>query len=116
LGAAHVVNYRTDSVSERIRALLGPQSIDVVAEQVGGPLFGESLRLLRSGGTLVTCGATADHLVEVDLRYLYARNLTLAGSSLGPRAEFRHLVELLNEGRISPLVDSILPIRDARMA
>lgn len=115
-GAAHVINYRSTSVCARVRELFGPQSIDVVAEQVGTPLFWDSVKLLRPGGILVTCGATADHRAEIDLRYLFARNLTVAGSALGPKADFHTLVGLLGTGQIRPLIDAELPIEDVRAA
>jgi NADPH:quinone reductase-like Zn-dependent oxidoreductase len=107
-GATHLVNYRTGDMAEQVRALIGARSVDVVAEQVGAPLFWDSVRLLRPGGTLVTCGATAGHHAEIDLRYLFARNLTLAGAALGPKSDMHRLVGLLGEGRLRPLIDSVV--------
>jgi len=58
-----------------------------VVEHVGAATWDESLRSLKSGGKLVTCGATTGSSVGMDLRHLFARQLTLLGSYMGTMSD-----------------------------
>ncbi len=82
----------------------GIDEVDVVADVVAGPAFGDLLRALAPLGRYVVAGAIAGPLVETDLRTVYLRQLTLVGSSFGTHADFAAVVELANRGALRPLV------------
>jgi len=112
-GADHVVNHRTGDVVAAVRAVTGNRGADVVADSVGEPTWPSSLRALRRGGRLVTCGATAGPHVSLDVRRLYWHQWSLLGSTMGSRAEFAAIVELAAAGQLWPRVDAVVPLDHA---
>lgn len=116
LGADTVINYQRESVEERIKALTAGRGVDVVVEHVGPQTWDGSVRSLARGGRLVTCGATSGPSVALDLRYVFSRQLALLGSMMGTHAELEAVARLVGEGKLRPVVDAVLPLREARAA
>jgi NADPH:quinone reductase-like Zn-dependent oxidoreductase len=107
LGAELVVGY--DDAGSAIKAW-SPEGVDVVVDSNGGLTWRDSLRAIRWGGTYVTYGATAGHRVELDLRALFFKQLTLVGRTMGSAAEMHRAWSAAVGGRIRPVVDRILPM------
>jgi NADPH:quinone reductase-like Zn-dependent oxidoreductase len=116
LGADATLNHATADVPREVRALTGTGGADVVVETVGEATWDRSLRALAKGGRLVTCGATTGPSVGVDVRRLFWNQYALMGSTMGNEAEFRQVVGLLADGTLRPVVDSVVPVREARAA
>ncbi len=116
LGADHVVNHATGDVLAVVRRVTANRGADVVVETVGEPTWTRSLRALRRGGRLVTCGATGGPMVQLDVRKLFWHQWSLLGSTMGSRAEFAALAALAGEGRLRPRVDGVVPLAQAREA
>ncbi|MDE2292142.1 MAG: zinc-binding dehydrogenase, partial [Elusimicrobia bacterium] len=95
---------------------LAPKGVDVVFDHVGGPLFGELVRLLNPGGRLVTCGATAGPEAALDLRYVFFKELSVLGAKMGRQRELRELMPHFASGRLKPVIDAVLPLAEARAA
>ena len=74
------------------------------------------MRSLRTGGKLVTCGATTGPSVTLDLRHLFARQLTLLGSYMGTMGELREVLSHVFAGRLKPVVDRVFPLSEIRAA
>lgn len=89
---------------------------DVIVDSVGRASWERSLRALRPGGRLVTCGATTGHDVGVDLRRLFWFQWSLLGSTMGTPAEFATVVALGEAGRLRPTIDAVLPLADGKEA
>ena len=85
-------------------------------EHVGEATWDRSVRSLARGGRLVICGATTGHQAHVDLRHLFARQLSLLGSYMGRKSELLEAAPLLFEGKLQPIVDVVLPLGDAKAA
>ena len=66
-----------------MRKLTNKEGVDIVIEHVGVATWGESVKSLKPGGTLVTCGATTGFKANIDLRFLFSRQLSLLGSYMG---------------------------------
>ncbi|HEX6538148.1 MAG TPA: zinc-binding dehydrogenase [Candidatus Dormibacteraeota bacterium] len=101
---------------ETARALIARtdgMGVDAVIETVGEPTWELSLRAVRVGGTIVVAGATGGMNPPAQLNRIYYRNVTVAGSSMGPLAELRRLVELCASGRLQPLIGSTYPMEAA---
>lgn len=105
LGASAGVNYRSEKVAQRVLALTGGDGVDMVIDSVGEASWGDSLRALRRGGRLVTCGATTGGNPSADLQRMFIRQLEVYGSTGGSIEEFRQLVALFARGEIQPLID-----------
>jgi len=113
LGAEQVFDHYTGDFSRELRALTGGRGADIVIEHVGEATWDRSVRALATGGRLVTCGATTGHAAAVDLRHLFARQLSLLGSYMGRFAELLTAAPLLFDGRVAPVIDEVFPLARA---
>jgi NADPH:quinone reductase-like Zn-dependent oxidoreductase len=116
LGAEDVFDHYAEDFSTRARAATGGRGVDVVVEHVGEATWDRSVRALARGGRLVTCGATTGHRASIDLRHLFARQLSLLGSYMGRKSELLQAAALFFEGKLRPVIDEILPLADVRLA
>ncbi len=116
IGADVVVNYKEMPWSKAIWELTGKRGVDVVLDHVGEATFKDSLRTLRKGGRLVIPGATTGTLPQIDLRYLFWRQLSVLGSTMANRREFEEVMKLVFMGRLKPVVDKVFPLREAAAA
>ena len=116
LGADVMLNHRTQKVAQEVRALTNKRGVDVVVENVGAATWEESLRCLRRGGRLVTCGATSGPLVNLDLRRLFWHHWSLLGSTMGNAAAYAEVVRRLGQGELRPIVDRVYPAAEIRRA
>ncbi len=92
------------------------RGVDVVVENVGAPTWAGSVRALANGGRLVTYGGTAGPKVELDIRSVFWRQIQVIGSTMASRGEFEDLLRVVFAGRLRPVVDSVMPLDDARAA
>lgn len=116
LGAAAVFDHYSTDFAKEVRALTEGRGVDIVIEHVGEATWERSVRSLANGGRLVTCGATTGPRATLDLRHLFARQLSFLGSYMGSKAELLEAVPHFFEGRLQPAVDVVLPLRDAAEA
>lgn len=116
LGAVRVVTREGADLPAAVARALGGRLVDVVADVVGGEIFGELLRLLRPAGRLVTAGAIAGPLVTLDLRTVYLKHLELIGATLGTRDEFAAVLGHIEAGRLKPLVAATYPLDELARA
>ena len=93
-----------------------PDRVDAVMETVGAATWEHSLRSLGPGGTVVVAGATSGAEPPADLRRVFFRQLNVAGSTMGTKAELAALLRMLDATGVRPLVDSVLPLGQARTA
>ncbi|MGH7593966.1 MAG: zinc-binding dehydrogenase [Gemmatimonadales bacterium] len=116
LGAEFGVNHRAaDSVPGAVKRYFG-SGVHVVVDSVGALTWPHSLKALRPGGRLVTCGATGGPGVELDLRRLFWFQWSLLGSTMGTSGEFAQIVGIGDTGQLRPPVDAIYPLTDAAAA
>ncbi|HEY8425195.1 MAG TPA: zinc-binding dehydrogenase [Limnochordales bacterium] len=116
LGADVVLDHSRQAVDEEVRALTGRRGVDVVFEHVGQATWEKSLKSLAHGGRLVTCGATTGHEALTDIRYVFARQLQILGSYMGSKGELLRLLPFVEQGRLQPVVDRVLPLAEAAEA
>jgi NADPH:quinone reductase-like Zn-dependent oxidoreductase len=116
LGAHEVLNHATEDLAARVRELTAKKGVEVVFEHVGGAVFEQVVGALARNGRLVTCGATAGGKVSLDLNLLFGRHLALLGSWMGRRAELVEVLRFIGDGRLRPVVDSVVPLAEARRA
>ena len=107
LGADRVVSRGLSLIDE-----LGLNSIDVVVDLVGGPKWPEIPDLLKNGGRYVTSGAIAGPIVELDLRTLYLKDLTLIGSTYQSDEIFTNLISYIKGDEIRPVVAKTYPLEN----
>src|SRR6201981_2388601 len=80
LGADYVINHYQQKIGDEARRITNKAGVDIVIEHVGVATWNESLKALKPGGTLVTCGATTGFDAQLNLRFLFSRQLATLGS------------------------------------
>jgi NADPH:quinone reductase-like Zn-dependent oxidoreductase len=113
LGADETIEYTTADFVAECKRLTGKRGVDAVIEHVGGEVFAQSLRAVRVGGRVVTCGATAGFHPSIDLRHIFFRNVEVLGSTMGSKADLIAVLAHVQAGRLSPVVHEILPLARA---
>jgi NADPH:quinone reductase-like Zn-dependent oxidoreductase len=116
LGADYVIDHYQEKIGDEARRITNKAGVDIVIEHVGAATWNESMKALKPGGTLVTCGATSGPQASFDLRFLFARHLALLGSYMGTMGELHEVLKLVFSGKLKPVVDSTFPMRDIRAA
>lgn len=104
-----------DVVIER-NAELAEHAFDVVLDLVGGSHWGALVDALRVGGRYVVAGAIAGPIVELDLRTLYLRDLSLLGCTHQPANVFTDLVGYIETGEVRPVLAEVHPLRNLAAA
>ena len=99
-----------------IAAKLGNNSMDVVVDVVGGPQWSELLDVLKPRGRYAVSGAIAGPIVQMDLRRLYLKDLTLFGCTSQDAHVFPDLIGYIERGEIKPIVAKQYPLRDIAIA
>ena len=113
LGAEEVFDHYAGDFSRAVRRLTDGHGADIVIEHVGEATWDRSVRSMATGGRLVTCGATTGPAAKLDLRHLFARQLSLLGSYMGRFAELEAAARLLFDGRVTPVIDEVFPLARA---
>ena len=120
LGAAETVNYsKVDWSKWAVEKYGKPQrrsydgGVDVVINFTGGDTWVPSLRCIKRGGKLLVCGATAGHDPKEDLRYVWSFEINIQGSNSFYDEDLRALMDLIQEGKMKPAIDKVVPLDQA---
>jgi NADPH:quinone reductase-like Zn-dependent oxidoreductase len=116
LGANHVINHSKEDFADKVNELTDGRGVDLVFEHIGPETWEKSLLCLKRGGRIVTCGATSGPTVSFDLRFLFAKQLSISGCYMGSRKELMDVLKLIESGKLKPVVDSVFPLADASAA
>lgn len=116
LGATHVLSYKSNQLEQEILEANGGTPIDAVLDVVGDALFHTSLQVLKKGGRFCTSGSAGGQKTELDFRTLYLKHITLLGSVLGTREEFKRLMKAISNHQIKPIIDRTFPLHEAGKA
>lgn len=125
LGADHVIDYSASDFMKASHEMFGRARIrehgerggvDVVINFTGGDTWTRSLRCLRRGGRLLTCGATAGFDPREDIRYIWTFELRIFGSNGWTRENIEQLLDLVRDGRLKVPVDRTYPLDAAKEA
>jgi NADPH:quinone reductase-like Zn-dependent oxidoreductase len=111
LGADHVIDRNADLV-----AASGERSVDVVIDVVAGPTFTSLLKVLKTRGRYVVSGAIAGPMVELDMRTLYLKDLTLLGSTAWSPLVFPNLIARIESGAIRAVVSQTFGLHELARA
>lgn len=120
LGADHVINYKdTDFSKWAIQKFGKPQrrnyegGVDVVINFTGGDTWAPTLKCVKRGGKILVCGATAGFDPKEDLRYIWSFELKVIGSNSFYDENLKALMDLIQEGKMKPVIDEVLPLEKA---
>jgi NADPH:quinone reductase-like Zn-dependent oxidoreductase len=110
LGADAVIDHKRQDIAKEVKNMTAGRGVDIVIEHVGEATWEGSVRSLARGGRLVTCGATTGPRVAMDLRVLFARQISLCGSYMGTKRELQQAAALFFSGRLTPVLDEVFPL------
>ncbi|SDS06070.1 putative NAD(P)H quinone oxidoreductase, PIG3 family [Paraoerskovia marina] len=126
LGADVVVDHRSESFVDVVLEVTGGRGVDVVLDVVGAAYLAENVRALATNGHLVVIGMQKGRRAELDLGVLLTKRASVTGTTLrsrpaGEKATIvdgvrRHVLPLITDGRVRPVVDTIYPFSEARQA
>ncbi len=122
LGADHTIDYAAEDFVKQVQALYGKpvrrgpgsdNGVDVVVNYTGGDTWTRSLRVLKVGGRMLTCGATAGYDPPEDIRFIWTFELQILGSNGWAREDIAALLDMVRAGRLEAVVDATFPLERA---
>lgn len=115
-GADVTINRNEVDWSRAVYQATERRGVDVVVDNVGAATFQSSLKTLKRGGRLLTVGNSSDPVLEIDNRYIFGKHLHILGSTMGPRQDYRRVMELVFSRKLSPIIDTVYPLADGLKA
>ena len=116
LGADILIDRSKDeNWSKAVFLATNKRGVDVVVDNVG-TTFMQSLRTLKKGGRLLTVGNSGGPKFEIDNRYMFAKHLSVIGSTMSNLADFATVMDLIVAGKLHPMLDKSFPLKDAAAA
>jgi NADPH:quinone reductase-like Zn-dependent oxidoreductase len=116
LGAEHVYNYRAVDVVAEVLRETGKRGVDVVVDSVGAETWIQSLKAVRRGGRVLTCGATTGPNPATEIRLIFWKQISILGSTMSNQNEYRTVVQLLARRQLLPIIDRVFPLSRGRDA
>ena len=116
LGASHLIDRSEEpDWSRAVFRLTAKRGVDVVVDNVG-TTFPLSFRAARKGGRILTVGNTGGPKFEIDNRFIFSKQLSILGSTMGTRRDFATVMDLVFAGKLHPVIDRRYPLSEARAA
>ena len=115
LGADELINYTDKDFLEEVKRLTNKRGVDIVFEHVGKSTWENSIKALKKGGRLVTCGATTGYDPTTDLRYVFSKALKIFGNFMGRKEGLKRALQFFPE-KLKPVIDTSFPLQDAAKA
>jgi crotonyl-CoA carboxylase/reductase len=112
LGAANVIDRKSQDVVSEVKAITGKVGVDIVFEHSGEDTWPASMASMRWGGRLVVCGASTGFEAVTDLRFLWNKQQNLLGSHLSNKAELSAALKAVESGAIKPVIDQVMPLAE----
>ena len=106
---------KEENWSKAVFLATNKRGVDMVVDNVG-TTFMQSLRTLRKGGRLVTVGNSSGPKFEFDNRYMFAKHLSIIGSTMSTLDDFKEVMDLVVAGKLKPIMDETFPLKDAARA
>jgi NADPH:quinone reductase-like Zn-dependent oxidoreductase len=116
LGADTVLDRSQVNWGREIYKLTGKRGVDLVVDNVGKATINTSMQAVVRGGRIVIIGNTSGPKTEIDIRYIFGKQITLIGSTMGTHQDFREVTAMLWAGKLKTVVDRVLPLSEGREA
>ena len=118
IGATHARNYLDRPFLELVKEIYGkPRTngsggVDVAVNFTGGDTLPDTQKCVKLNGRILCCGATAGFNLSLDARYWWTYEHTMIGSDGWQKEDLATLLHLVAEGRLSPVIDRVLPLEE----
>jgi NADPH:quinone reductase-like Zn-dependent oxidoreductase len=114
LGADFVIDRSSTDWGREVRRLTAKRGVDLVVDNVGAATLDISMAIVARGGRIVIVGNTSGPQVEIDVRRIFGKQISLIGSTMGTPQDFRDITRLLWSGRIKTVVGEVIPLSEGR--
>lgn len=115
MGVSGTANYRDPNWAAVLREQV-PEGFDVIIDSAVGPAFQQLVELAAPGGRIAFLGFTAGGDIQLDVRPIYRKQLSILGTKMGSPRDFEAMVRLVEASKIRPIVDRTLPMSCANEA
>jgi len=112
LGADRVIDRSQSDWGREIYKLTGKRGVDVVVDNVGRATLATSMQAVGRGGRIVIVGNTSGPQAEIDIRFIFGKQISIIGSTMGNHQDFRRVTDLLWAGKIKPVIDQVMPLSE----
>lgn len=117
IGINKIINYNEEKEwHAKILEYTDGLGADMIYDNIGSAAFNENLDSIKSGGKVILSGTTTGGEVNLDIRKLFTRDITMIGSRMGTKAELLHVAKLFEEGKLEAHIDRIFELSDAQKA
>lgn len=116
MGADHVIDRSQADWGREIQRLTSRRGVDVVVDNVGAATLNTSMKAVARGGRIVIIGNTSGPEIQIDIRYIFSKQISIIGSTMGSHQDFREITGLLWSGRLRPVIETVMPLSDGRQA
>jgi NADPH:quinone reductase-like Zn-dependent oxidoreductase len=115
-GADEVLDRSLVDWGKEIYRLTNKRGVDIVVDNVGKATITKSMMAAARGGRIVIVGNTSGPQAEIDIRYIFGKQISLIGSTMGSHQDFHDILELVNSGRLKPVIDRLMPLSEGKEA
>lgn len=115
LGAHYVIDRSSQDIIEEVKKI-SQAGVDIVVDHVGAATWPISISCLKQGGRLAVCGMTSGNDATIPVRMFYSKQIVMTGALLGTRPQLQELVRFMVQKKIKPIIDTVLPLQDAKAA
>jgi NADPH:quinone reductase-like Zn-dependent oxidoreductase len=112
LGADVVLDRSQVDWGKEIFKLTSRRGVDVVVDNVGKATITKSMQAVARGGRIVIVGNTSGPQAEIDIRFIFGKQISLIGSTMGSHQDFRDILDLLWAGKIKPVIHRVMPLSE----
>ncbi len=113
LGADITIDRSADpNWSKAVYAVTAKQGADIVVDNVGKATLPDSLRAVKRGGRILIVGNTSGWETQIDTRFIFGKQISLIGTSMGPSSDFKRVMGMVFEGTLHPVIGATLPLAD----
>lgn len=115
IGVEHIIDRTTHNIAEEVKKIV-PVGVDIVVDHVGAATLPTSIAVLKQGGRMAICGMTSGNDATVPVRMFYSKQIVMTGALLGTKKQLQELIRFVIQKKIRPVIDSVLPLQDAKEA
>ena len=116
LGADVVLDRSQIDWSRELYKLTAKRGVDLIVDNVGKATLASSMQALARGGRIVIVGNTSGPQTEIDIRFIFGKQISLIGSTMGTHQDFKDVVALLWKGKLKPVIDRQMPLSEGQKA
>ncbi len=116
LGADEVFDRSSVDWGKEVYRLTKKRGVDIVVDNVGKATLAKSMMAVARGGRIVIVGNTSGPQTEIDIRFIFGKQISLIGSTMGSHQDFRDILELTKSGRLKPIIDRVMPLSEGKEA